>query len=240
MAAAQESTRGPGGGGLDRADLTKKKGVECSGDGPGEGGPATLADVSDEPKQPRDVTALLVDWSNGDPGALEKLTPLVYDELHRLARRYMRGERSDHTLQATALVHEAFVRMVDQQRVQWKSTLHFTALAAQMMRRILVDHARSHAASKRGGELQRVSLDESPEVAAEAPPDLPELDEALADLEQADPELAKVVELRFFGGMSNEEIAGLLGVSVPTIVRRWRTARAWLFDRMSGDGPAEG
>jgi RNA polymerase sigma factor (TIGR02999 family) len=183
-----------------------------------------------------DVTGLLVDWSNGDAQALEKLTPLVYDELHRLARRYMRAERSDHTLQATALVHEAFVRMVDQQRVQWKSTLHFTALAAQMMRRILVDHARSHEAAKRGGEIQRVSLDQSPDLAADTSPALPELDDALAALEQHDTDLAKVVELRFFGGMSNEEIASLLGVSVPTVVRRWRLAKAWLYERLSDPG----
>jgi RNA polymerase sigma factor (TIGR02999 family) len=184
-------------------------------------------------KRPGDVTGLLVDWSNGDAGALEKLTPFVYDELRRLARRYMGGERRDHTLQATALVHEAFVRLVDQQRVQWKSTLHFTALASQMMRRILVDHARSHAATKRGGELQRVSLDESPEIAAGEAPDLVALDDALEELGRADPDLSKVVELRFFGGLSNDEIAEFLGVSVPTVVRRWRTARAWLYDRIS-------
>jgi RNA polymerase sigma factor (TIGR02999 family) len=189
--------------------------------------------MADDAKGTGDLTRLLVDWSNGDAAAFEKLAPLVYDELRRLARRYMGAERRDHTLQATALVHEAFVRLIDQERVQWQNTLHFTALASQMMRRILVDHARSHAASKRGGAIRRVSLDESPEIAADQPPDLVALDDALEVLSRADPDLSKVVELRFFGGLSNEEVAEFLGISVPTVVRRWRTARAWLHDRLS-------
>lgn len=191
-----------------------------------------------EPENPAvDLTGLLVDWGNGDARALEKLTPLVYDELHRLARRYMQRERRDHTLQATALVHEAFVRLVDQERVQWKSSLQFTALAAQMMRRILVDHARGHDSGKRGGGLHKVSIDEAPELARDEAPDLLELDDALEALSAHDAELGQVVELRFFGGMSNDEIAQFLGLSVPTVVRRWRVAKAWLFDRLSDADP---
>jgi RNA polymerase sigma factor (TIGR02999 family) len=187
-------------------------------------------------RRPGDVTSLLLEWSNGDPRARDKLLPLVYDELRRLARQFMRHERSDHTLQATALVHEAFVRLVDQSRVEWRNSLHFQALAAQMMRRILVDHAREKGATKRGGEMKRLPLDESAELGTEANPDLLELDDALGELARSDPELSRVVELRFFGGLGNEAIAEVLGVSVPTVVRRWRLARAWLFDRMGGGG----
>jgi RNA polymerase sigma factor (TIGR02999 family) len=182
-----------------------------------------------------DVTRLLVDWSNGDDDALARLTPLVYDELHGLAQRYMRRERGDHTLQATALVHEAFVRLVDQKQVHWRNTLHFTALAAQMMRRILIDHARSHRYAKRGGGAPKVSLDDAPPIAAEASPDLLEVDEALERLSEVDTQLARIVELRFFGGMKNEEIAEVLGISVPTVTRRWRMAKAWLFRHLTGD-----
>jgi len=182
-----------------------------------------------------DVTRLLVDWSNGDEDALARLTPLVYEELHGLARRYMRRERGDHTLQATALVHEAFVRLVDQKQVHWRNTLHFTALAAQIMRRILIDHARSHRYAKRGSGAPKVSLDDAPPIAAEASPDLLEVDEALDRLSEVDPQLARIVELRFFGGMKNEEIAEVLGISVPTVTRRWRMAKAWLFRHLTGD-----
>jgi RNA polymerase sigma factor (TIGR02999 family) len=182
-----------------------------------------------------DVTRLLVDWSNGDEDALVRLTPLVYDELHGLAQRYMRRERGDHTLQATALVHEAFVRLVDQKQVHWRNTLHFTALAAQMMRRILIDHARSHRYAKRGSGAPKVSLDDAPPIAAEASPDLLEVDEALDRLSEVDGQLARIVELRFFGGMKNEEIGEVLGISVPTVTRRWRMAKAWLFRHLTGD-----
>jgi RNA polymerase sigma factor (TIGR02999 family) len=182
-----------------------------------------------------DVTRLLVDWSNGDEEALARLTPLVYDELHGLARRYMRRERGDHTLQATALVHEAFVRLVDQKQVHWRNTLHFTALAAQMMRRILIDHARGHRYAKRGGGAPKVSLEDAPPIAAAASPDLLEVDEALDRLSDVDPQLARIVELRYFGGMKSEEIAEVLGVSVPTVTRRWRMAKAWLFRHLTGD-----
>ena len=182
-----------------------------------------------------DVTRLLVEWSDGDEEALAKLAPLVYDEMHRLARRYLRRERSDHTLQATALVNEAFVRLIDQRRVQWRNSLQFIALGAQMMRRILVDHARSRGYAKRGGGAPRVSLDEVPEVSDEAAPDVLEVDEALTKLAQDHPDLARVVELRFFGGLTSEQIAELLGIAVPTVTRRWRMARAWLYRHLRGE-----
>ncbi len=182
---------------------------------------------------PGDVTGLLIDWSNGDRGALERLTPRVYDELRRLAGGYLRRERPDHTLQATALVNEAFLRMVDQSRVEWRSRAHFTALAAQMMRRILIDHARSHAGAKRGGGSVRVSLDQVPEVGAGASPEVLAVDEALTALAREHPGLVGVVELRYFGGLTSEEIAEVLGISVPTVTRRWRLARAWLYRYLS-------
>jgi len=186
-----------------------------------------------------DVTQLLVDWSHGDEEALARLTPLVYDELRRVAQRYLRRERRDHTLQATALVHEAFVRLIDQRQVHWRSTLHFTALAAQMMRRILIDHARSQRYAKRGGGAPKVSLDDAPPIAADSTPELLEIDEALARLTDFDAQLGKIVELRFFGGLKNEEIAELLGLSVPTVTRRWRMAKAWLYRHLTG-GDSDG
>ena len=180
------------------------------------------------------MTQLLVDWSNGDQRAMEKLAPQVYNELRRLAQSYMNRERADHTLQATALVNEAYLRLVDQTRVQWRDSVHFTALAAQMMRRILVDHARSHGYAKRGGGAAKIPLDKAPEVAAENP-SVVDVDEALDALTAVDEQLAKIVELRFFGGMTNDETAEVLGVSVPTVVRRWRMAKAWLYRYMSGE-----
>jgi RNA polymerase sigma factor (TIGR02999 family) len=193
--------------------------------------------MDDNPSE--DVTRLLVDWSNGDEDALKQLTPLVYDELHGLAQRYMRRERGNHTLQATALVHEAFVRLIDQKQIRWRNTLHFTALAAKMMRRILIDHARSRRFAKRGSGAPKVSLDDAPPIAADAAPDLLEVDEALERLSEADPQLARIVELRFFGGMKNEEIAELLEISVPTVTRRWRMAKAWLYRHLT-DGDVNG
>jgi RNA polymerase sigma factor (TIGR02999 family) len=183
-----------------------------------------------------DVTQLLAEWSDGDEDALAKLAPLVYDELRRLASRYMSRERADHTLQATALVHEAFVRLVDQRRVQWRGTLHFVAIAARMMRRILVDHARGHRVAKRGGGERKISLDDAPPLTGDSSPDLVELNDALNELAGLDPELSKIVELKFFGGLKSEEIAELLGVSVPTVTRRWSLARAWLYRYMTGGG----
>ena len=187
--------------------------------------------MSEEPSG--DVTQLLVDWSNGDGEALDKLMPVVYDELHDLAARYLRRERQDHTLQTTALVNEAYLRLIDQTRIDWKNSLQFYALAARMMRRILVDHARSHRYKKRGGGARKIPLDDAPQVSFERAPDYVAVDDALKELAEIDPELANIVELRFFGGFKNSEIGQHLGMSVPTIVRRWRVAKAWLYRYMT-------
>jgi len=186
-------------------------------------------------KAPGDVTQLLVDWSQGDREALDRLMPVVYDELRRLARQQLRRERPDHTLQTTALVHEAYLRLVDQTRIDWHNSLQFYALAATQMRRILVDHARKRGVSKRGGDLMKLSLEEVPEISRGPTPDLVALDDALNALAQFDADLAKLVELRFFGGFRNEEIAQLLELSVPTITRRWRMAKAWLYRHLSAE-----
>ncbi len=178
------------------------------------------------------VTQLLVAWSQGDKGALEALTPLVYDELRRLARSYMRRERPGHTLQSTALVHEAFVRLIDQ-RVAWSSRAHFYGIAAQMMRRILVDHAKAQAAAKRGAGAPRIELNESLAASPQRDVDLLALDEALERLTKIDPQRSRIVELRFFGGLSNEESAEVLGVSPVTVQRQWSGARAWLYHELS-------
>jgi RNA polymerase sigma factor (TIGR02999 family) len=178
------------------------------------------------------VTALLVAWSEGDTAALELLTPLVYGELRRLASSYMRQERPGHTLQSTALVHEAFLRLIDQ-RVHWNSRAHFFGIAAQMMRRILVDHAKAQSASKRGAGALRIELDEDMATAPHRDVDLLALDEALERLTKVDPQRSRIVELRFFGGLSNEESAAVLGVSPATIQRQWTGARAWLFHELS-------
>jgi RNA polymerase sigma factor (TIGR02999 family) len=182
-----------------------------------------------------DATALLLEWGQGDEEALERLLPLVYDELHRLAAGYLRRERQDHTLQATALVNEAYLRLVDQRRVEWRNTLQFVGIAAQMMRRILIDHARGHRMEKRGGDARKVSLEKIPQIAEEKAPEILAVDQALKELAREAPELARLVELRYFGGLKNEEVAELLEVSVPTVVRRWRLARAWLFRYLSGE-----
>jgi RNA polymerase sigma factor (TIGR02999 family) len=181
------------------------------------------------------VTELLVAWSKGEERALEALTPLVYGELRRLARSYMRQERAGHTLQSTALVHEAFLRLIDQ-RVQWNSRAHFFGIAAQMMRRILVDHAKAQSAAKRGAGALRIELDEGLATAPHRDVDLLALDEALERLTKVDPQRSRIVELRFFGGLSNEECAEVLGVSPATIQRQWTGARAWLFHELN---PAE-
>ena len=178
---------------------------------------------------PGDVTQLLVEWNHGDEAARDRLMVVVYEELRVLAQRYLAHERSDHTLQATALVHEAYLRLVDQTRVEWRNSLQFYAVAAKMMRRILVDHARSRGYDKRGGPNQKVSLSELPDLSAGTAPDLLALDHALRELAELDPGLAQVVELRFFGGFRSHEIAELLGKSAPTITRKWRMAKAWLY-----------
>ena len=187
------------------------------------------------PQPAGDVTQLLVDWNNGDEAAEAKLLPVVYGELRKLAARYLKHERSDHTLQTTALVHEAYIRLVDQRRVEWRNSLHFFALAASMMRRILVDYARRRRYAKRGGGARTVSLDEVPEVSSERAEHLVAVDEALDALSAIDPELSRLVELRYFGGFENADVAELLGVSVPTVVRRWRVAKAWLYRYLAED-----
>ncbi len=180
-----------------------------------------------------DVTQLLRDWSNGDSKAGEVLLPLVYGELRQRASSYLRRERSHQMLQATDLVHEVYLRLVDQEGVHWRDRLHFFALAATTMRRILVDHARARLAGKRGGDQFKVSLLEGLDFVAEEPAHLLALDDALTSLRDDNPQFARIVELRFFGGFNNHEIAELLEVSMSTITRRWRLARAWLFRRLS-------
>jgi len=195
---------------------------------------ATLSGVG-EARQ--DVTRLLADWSQGDQGALNELMPLVYQELHRLALIYLRRERPDHTLQSTALVHEAFLRLVDQTRVEWRNRAHFFGVAAQMIRRILVDYARTRRRRKRGGDACKLSLDEAIAAAESKDIDLLALDEALEKLAALDPQQSRIVELRFFGGLSIEETAEVLGISPATVKRDWMMARAWLYQNLaSGAG----
>jgi RNA polymerase sigma-70 factor (ECF subfamily) len=184
------------------------------------------------PKQ-HEITQLLAEWSDGNQSALDELYPLVYDELHRLARRYMSRERQGHTLQTTALINEAYVRLVDQRNVHWANRSHFFAISAQIMRRILIDHARRHAYAKRGGGAQQVSLEEAATVARSAGSELIRLDEALKSLAEMDPRRSRVVELRYFGGLNNEEIAGVLNISENTVTRDWNMARAWLYQQLT-------
>jgi len=184
------------------------------------------------PSQKR-ITELLVAWGNGDQTSLEKLTPLVYNELHRLARRYMGRERPGHTLQTSALVNEAYIRLIDWKSVQWQNRAHFFGVSAQLMRRILVDFARSREYAKRGGGAHQVSLDEAAVTPSERGADLVALDEALNSLATLDARQSRVVELRFFGGLKLEEIAEVLKVSVGTVRRDWSLARAWLHRELS-------
>lgn len=181
-----------------------------------------------------DVTSLLVASSQGDQEALNQLLPLVYDELRRLADRYLHRERSDHTLQATALVHEAYLRLIDQ-KVSWVNRAHFFGVAAEMMRRILIDHARGRQAAKRGSGGIKLSLDDVLEITDEKAADLIALDESLTALAEFDPQKARVVELRFFGGLSIEETAAVMGLGTATITRQWRLAKAWLYHELSRD-----
>ncbi|MDQ3584471.1 MAG: sigma-70 family RNA polymerase sigma factor [Pyrinomonadaceae bacterium] len=181
---------------------------------------------------PSNVTRLLVQLTDGDRDVLNELLPLVYDELRKLAAKYLRREREGHTLQPTALVHEAYLRLIDQTQVRWQNRAHFFGVAAQMMRRILVDHARTHNAEKRGGEFQLLSLDENIDVSATPAADLVALDDALNRLAAIDEQKSRIVELRFFGGLSVEETAEVLGVSAPTIKRQWRMAKAWLYGQV--------
>ncbi len=180
-----------------------------------------------------EITQLLVAWNNGDQAALERLTPLVHTELHRLAKRYMAGERQGRILQTTALVNEAFMRLIDWRNVEWQNRAHFFGLAAQIMRRILVDFARARNSEKRGGDEIHVSLSEAANVPSERSPDLVALDDALQTLEKLDPRQSRVVELRFFAGLSLEETAEALKVSLSTVRRDWSLAEAWLYRELS-------
>jgi RNA polymerase sigma factor (TIGR02999 family) len=190
--------------------------------------------VTDSP--PQDVTELLLSWSGGDRDAPAKLMPLVYDELRRLARDHLRRERPGHTLQPTALVNEVYLRLVDQRRVSWQTRAQFFGLAAQLMRHVLVDHARARAAAKRGGPVHKLSLDEACMAPGEVAAELVALDDALVRLAAVDERKSRVVEMRFFGGLSVEETAEALGVSDKTVMRDWRVAKVWLHRELSGEG----
>lgn len=194
--------------------------------------------MSDHGPAPDEVTALLDAWAGGDRSALDRLLPLVHEELHRLAHRHLKNERSDHSLQTTALVNEAYLRLVGQDRMRWQNRSHFFAIAAQMMRRILIDHARRIAYAKRGGGAKKVSLDEACVVADERAEELVALDDALQSLAQVDERKSRVIELRYFGGLSVEETAEVLGVHPDTVTRDWRRAKAFLRREMAGGASA--
>ena len=179
-----------------------------------------------------DVTRLLVRLTDGDRAAMDELLPAIYGELRRLAGGYFRRERSNHTLAPTALVHEAYMRLVDQTRVEWRSRSHFMGVAATVMRRILVDHARSHGADKRGAGIEKVPLEAAIIAAEERSAQLVAIDTALEELAQVDPQKSRLIELRYFGGLSIEETAEVMGTSVATVNRQWRMAKAWLYGRL--------
>ena len=179
------------------------------------------------------VTQLLLDWRNGDQTALDRLMPLVYEELRRIAGHYMRNERQGHTLQTSALVNEAYLRLVDHENIEWQNRAHFFGVAAQAMRRVLVDYARNRNYQKRGAGARKVSLDKAATVAEEHAAEMIALDDALGELAKIDERKCRVVELRYFGGLSVEETAEALGVSVQTVGRDWSTAKAWLLREMS-------
>jgi len=183
--------------------------------------------------QTHELTQLLIDWSNGDRAALDKLMPLIDSELRRLAHRYMTRERAGHTLQTTALVNEAFLRLVNRKNLQWQNRAHFFGIAAQLMRTILVDHARSHASAKRGGGARKLELDEAMVVSQQKASEVIALDDALKQLALLDPQQSRIVELRFFGGLTVEQAAEVLQVSPATIKREWSTAKAWLYHELA-------
>ena len=183
------------------------------------------------------ATRLLIDWSNGNREAAAGLMPIVYEELRRLARSYLQRERPDHTLQATGLVHEAYLRLVDQKTTTWQNRAHFVGVAAQLMRRILVDHARRHRTEKRGGDQTKVEFVEALAPSGTRSLDIIALDDALKDLAQLNPQHSQIVELRFFGGMKTEEVAEVLDVSPRTVQREWRMARAWLRRHIFAEQP---
>jgi len=181
------------------------------------------------------VTELLARWRSGDQNALDALMPLVYSELRQLAQHYLRRERSDHTLQSTALVHEAYLRLAGKNPPQWQNRAHFFGIAAHLMRQILVEHARGHGAAKRGGGATRMTLDESLVIAQQKDVDVIILDKALEELTELDAQQGRIVELRFFGGLTIEDTSEVLGISPATVKREWVTARAWLFRAMTGE-----
>jgi RNA polymerase sigma-70 factor (ECF subfamily) len=183
-----------------------------------------------------DLTGLLLEWRHGDKGALEALTPLVYDELRRIAHRYVRRERDGHTLQTTALVNEAFVRLAGAEKIAWQNRAHFFAVTAQVMRHILIDHARRRHYTKHGGEARRIPLEDAAAMSRQRATELVLLDEALDQLAKLDSRKSRVVELRYFGGLSLEETAEVLQVSPMTVRRDWRAAKAWLYRRMRDEG----
>jgi len=187
-------------------------------------------------RTPKEITQLLAAWSEGDESALAELTPLVYEELHRLAHHYMSGEREGHTLQTTALVNEAYVRLIDWKNVRWQNRAHFFGVSAQLMRRILVDFARARGYQKRGAGANAVELDEAAIISNDRGSDMVALDEALNALSKLDERQSKVVELKFFGGLSIDEIAEVLNVSEGTVRRDWSLARAWLHREMQDEG----
>jgi RNA polymerase sigma factor (TIGR02999 family) len=183
---------------------------------------------------PEQITQLLIDWNNGSPEAMEKLMPMVESELRRIAANYMRRERPGHTLQTSALVNEAYLKLVDQRQVRWENRSHFFALASQLMRRILLDHARSQRRAKRGGGAIPLNLDDVAVMATEKSADLVALDDALTRLAEFDPRKGKIVEMRFFGGLTVDEVAEALGIAPITVMLHWRLARAWLQREMRG------
>lgn len=179
------------------------------------------------------ITELLRQWSDGDRDALDEVMPLVYDVLRRIAGSYLLRERAEHTLQATAIVNEAYLELVEQSGIRWQSRAHFIGFFARVMRRVLVDYARERNYAKRGGRLRKVTLAEAAALATEKTPDLVALDDALHGLAEIDPRKATLVELRFFGGLTNEEAAEVLGISRATAIREWQRARAWLYRELS-------
>ena len=183
-----------------------------------------------------EITRILKSWSGGNRAAVDDLMPLVYEELHKVAAQYLRRQRPDHTLQPTALVNEAYMKLIDISDVNWQDRAHFFAFASQTMRHILVDHARLLGREKRGGDVQKLSLDEALDFSDEKEVDLLSLDEALQNLAEIDEQQSKIVELRFFGGLTVEETANVLHISSATVKREWRIAKAWLFKRMRDEG----
>jgi RNA polymerase sigma factor (TIGR02999 family) len=187
-----------------------------------------------EETSPKEITQLLLSWSDGDEAALERLAPLVHAELYRLAKHYMSQEKPGHTLQATALVNEAYLRLIDWKNVRWQNRAHFFGVSAQLMRRILVDYARSRNYQKRGGGAVKVSLEEAAIISSEQPADFVALDDALNELAEMDPRKSRIVELRFFGGLNVEETAEVLKISPRTVIREWSLAQAWLYRELGG------